>query len=165
MAEGIGGARTLGTEILAQGRFDHVVVDGGTGFQAGCLLAEFCHRLQLTRSERPFLHVVSIFEPGASLRAKVEGWARVCDPGENKVYEKFFCHDAPAQRGDRLSWLQEFGSQTGVLLDPQYTQPLMRWTLDRWFAGGLRGKTLVVHSGGGTGLFGFGQQFKGEALG
>lgn len=135
--------------------FDHIFIDSGTGLQAATLAYQLALHKATTQ-----LHVVH----AAGGQADFErGFGLCCNYYQQPLAPLFVTHHFPATAKafgsvNARIWeeIRYFAQTEGLLLDPIYTAKLFH-TARRLMDGlEMRGNVLLVHTGGGTGLMGFG---------
>ncbi|MBS0604185.1 MAG: pyridoxal-phosphate dependent enzyme [Verrucomicrobia bacterium] len=163
-AEALPGAMSLGLDILRNEdesglRFDHLLIDSGTGLTS-CALA-----LAFEYLERPtFLHIL--------LTAGSEEEFRHTLAERKKDFEKLIGETLPSPARFRLyipttapafgsvnatvfRTIREIARREGFLTDPVFTAKLFYEGKNMIAEQQLKGNILFIHSGGGLGLTGF----------
>ena len=140
--------------------FDHLFIDSGSGMTAGALilmnalLGRTCPiHVVLTAGEAPFFR--------QRLR-QLAAWLGDLTGRSADVPDDFFLYDPVSPRSFGsvnaavLAETQRIAREEGVLTDPVYTTKLLMTARQLIRSQALTGDVLIVHSGGGTGLMGFG---------
>jgi 1-aminocyclopropane-1-carboxylate deaminase len=163
------GALTLMHDIIKSERqiqapFDHIFIDSGTALIAGAL--SIMNNVLARESQ---IHVVLMADDEVYFQHRlqlVREW-----------FESFFSMSVPAKNGPRVYYpvtARSFGSvntavlketqrlamEEGLITDPVYTTKLFMTAREVIHRDRLKGRILIVHSGGGTGLMGFGEMLK-----
>lgn len=161
------GACTLWLDILRNERdidvtFDHIFIDSGTALVAGTLLGmKQWHRpttmlhVVLTAGDEAFFH---------TQYARFQQWAQ--DLWENSFLPAthFTLHRPATARSfgsvnaTILAETKRLAQTHGLITDPVYTTKLFFTARKVMEADRMTGRVLVVHSGGGAGLMGFGER-------
>lgn len=144
--------------------FDHIWIDSGTAMMAGslCLMNQFLERqsnihVVLNAGDRAYfthqlLSQIKWFEELTSFRLK--------------TFPRFHLYKPETARSfgsvnrTILDYVKRMARTEGLLLDPIYTAKLFYTAQHQMTSQNLKGNTLIIHSGGGTGLMGFGEKFK-----
>lgn len=142
------GALTLGLDI--EGEFDQIICDAGTGF-AGAALS-----LTLQKSNLIILKVAP--SDCSSLALQFAKFSGLPNPKDFKEFQL----SASLRPTNAAGWrfIKEIWQSHGILLDPIYNVRSFFWTKEQFESGHLKGKTLLVHSGGGLSLLGFEKEMK-----
>lgn len=166
-AAAVPGAASLFEDLLrneqALGKsFDHVVVDAGTAMMAACLA------LLMGHARHPgSLHVVSMAEEAPFIHQQIARVARWLEPWLGLCLQpipKLQVHRPPTARAfgsvNRrvLEACLRLARAEGMLVDPVYSGKLFLTAEHLLEQGTLSGDVLLIHSGGGTGLMGFGEK-------
>lgn len=164
----LAGAMTLAPAIGADegqtGPFDHIFIDAGTGLSASALRAGL-HLM----GHRGTLHVVLIAghpDSFAAQDAQVSAWAGDLFPAPFPPPERLQVHEPLTARAfgsvnaTILAGTRRLARDCGILTDPIYTTKLFLTAEAVIRDQGLRGRVLIIHSGGGTGLLGFGDRLQ-----
>ncbi len=167
--QAIFGAATLGLEITRQEEklgqcFRHVFIDSGTSFMAGVLVG-----IRQWLQPGSSTHVVLTAGDEAFFLAQYDQlrtWsAEFHFPQPFEAANQLTCHlpaTAKAFGASNASirrYIVESARKHGLLLDPVYTAKLFFTAEQAIRKGSLEGPVLIIHSGGGTGLMGFGKEF------
>lgn len=163
----LAGSMTLALDILRnerllQRQFDHLITDAGTGMMASALL--------LTASylewDRQF-HIVLTAGTEASFQATLAYWHQACRhllQEEFPLPQNFKLYPSPQAFGrpkkETFALIRDFARTEGVLIDPIYMAPLVQASHSIIDQERLAGQVLLIHSGGGTALTGFGDALK-----
>lgn len=153
---------TLGLDILKNETdlnitFDHIIIDSGTGFM-GILLLLFFQLMTIEKS----VHIVSLADPLPLFEEKlrlVASWM-----GTTPTYPYHFHAPATAKSFGSINqtitdFIKQFAQTDGIFLDPIYSAKAF-YTFQHKILDYIdSGKCLIIHSGGGTSLFGFKDHF------
>lgn len=157
------GAATLGPDLhrheVAGGPFDHIFIDAGTGLSASAL------RGALRLAGHPAaLHVVLVAgDPAYFLAqdAQVQTWLGtqlgqvIPAPRALHLHRPASARAFGSVNATVLAELRRLAQDSGLLTDPVYTAKLFLTARHVIQTRHLRGRILLIHSGGGTGLMGF----------
>ncbi len=145
--EALPGAMTLGDDIVTNEienniTFDHIFVDAGTGFTAIALINRL-HQLK----HRALIHVLLLADKKDLFEAKLKQW--VSEPIER--YECFYPTNAKSFGSVNQTIKNEvkrMAREEGILADPIYAAKLFYEARIRIESLHLKGKVLIIHSGG-----------------
>jgi 1-aminocyclopropane-1-carboxylate deaminase/D-cysteine desulfhydrase-like pyridoxal-dependent ACC family enzyme len=162
------GACTLWLDLLRneaeQGlAFDHIFIDSGTALMAGALLG-------MKQWHRPAtaLHVVLTAGDASFFQAqyaRFQGWSREWVGEAFPVADQLHCYPPATARSFGhvnariLAEVRHLARAHGLLCDPVYVAKLFYTARQVIEHKQLTGSVLVIHSGGGSGLMGFGERF------
>lgn len=144
--------------------FDHIFIDSGTAFVAGALLG----MKQLFRMETK-LHIVLTAGDDTFFRQqyqKLQDWSAETLPSPFPDYENEHATFSPPLTAKSFGavnrtvkdYLQDLARRYGLITDPIYTAKLFQTAESIIKTRQLQGRILIIHSGGGTGLMGFGTE-------
>ncbi|MCI4670791.1 MAG: pyridoxal-phosphate dependent enzyme [Bacteroidia bacterium] len=158
------GACTLGLDILKEGHaYTDVWIDSGTALMAGAVievLASFAPEVQL--------HVVQMAGDEDYFRKqlrKFHVWTEELVGGQLEFPTNFDLYVPAVGKsfgsvgGTILGFIKDFARTEGILTDPIYSGKLFYTVQQLLSKDAMPGRHLVVHSGGGVGLMGFGDKF------
>ncbi|MEM7367530.1 MAG: pyridoxal-phosphate dependent enzyme [Bacteroidota bacterium] len=149
-------------------QFDHIFLDSGTALMAGatCLVHHWlAHPAQL--------HVVLVAGSEAYFAQQLmdvcqwsEGWngSELPAPTLPQLYRPVTAKSFGSVNASVVKEVKRLAREEGLLTDPIYTAKLFGTARHIIQADRLRGNVLIVHSGGGTGLMGFGEKLFGESV-
>ena len=168
--ESVPGLCSLFTDILRNEQniskqFDHIFIDSGTGMTAGVL-----HLLNGYCGRKSIIHIVRVAASSEFLRKRLKvfsDWLRGYFPLISENLD-FPVYDYPSASGRSfgslnttiLQTVREIAVTEGILTDPVYTAKLFYTAKIQIVRQKLKGKILIIHSGGGTGLTGFSEKFR-----
>ncbi|MEM9984382.1 MAG: pyridoxal-phosphate dependent enzyme [Bacteroidota bacterium] len=163
------GAATLALDIARQEeelgqRFQHVFIDSGTGFMAGVLVGmrqwlrpDSITHVVLTAGDEDFF-----FAQYAQLRE----WSKELQFSVPFAEARKLVFHPPstarafgASNAGIRQYIVASARKHGLLLDPIYTAKLFYTAEEFVKEAPLKGPVLIIHSGGGSGLMGFGKDF------
>lgn len=154
------GALTLPLDIIRNEQesgfcFDHVFLDAGTGYSAAALLLAYallekethCHILLTADTEGAFLKCLR------ALHSEFEKWLGIPCPFPSRFTCKksLLAPSFGSTNKELFDFIIEMARTEGFFLDPVYSGKLFYHMRHET----LRGKSLVVHSGGALTLSGF----------
>ena len=137
------GALTLGLDL--DDHYDQIICDAGTGFAAAAL------SLSLEKSK---LIVLKVAPCDCSTLAHQLAEASAL-PLPSQFDELQITNHLRPTNAKGWMFIKHIWQQHGVLLDPIYNVRSFFWTKEKFDSGHLKGKTLLIHSGGGAALLGF----------
>lgn len=143
--------------------FDHIWIDSGTALMAGCLVL-----MNALLKKKTHVHIVlnagneTYFqEQLQKQKVWLENLYQVQIPKISN-YSLYFSSTARAFGSVNrtiLDYIKEMAQTEGILLDPIYTAKLFYTAKYHISRRKLAQNILIIHSGGGTGLMGFGDRF------
>lgn len=159
----LAGACTLALAVVQSEQdlgitFDHILVDSGTGLTASalaCGLATLAHTGQvavvLTAGKDTFFEqqVQTIIGWGQD-----QGFWETCTP-KLSLHQPVTAKSFGAVNQTILQSVRSLAQTEGILTDPIYTAKLFLTAQHLIQSTPLTGNCLIIHTGGGTGLFGF----------
>lgn len=155
------GACTLGLDMLAEDKsYDHIWMDSGTALMSGAvievlqLFAPSCkvHVVQMAGNDAYYLSQLHRFH---GWMEELAGQA-LPFPQNFELYFPAVGKSFGSVGGSILSFIKKFAQTEGILTDPIYSGKLFCTVQQKLLEEDLPGRHLVVHSGGGLGLMGFG---------
>lgn len=163
----LSGASTLLPDIIRneqqkQLSFDHIFIDSGTAFSASALLV-----MQGLLDYKAQTHVVLTAgdEKYFQLQySKVQSWFEDIIGRRDLIFPEVQLHVPSVAKSfgsinkTILKATREFAVKEGILTDPVYTTKLFMTAKEVIKNNRLKGKVLIIHTGGGTGLMGFGEK-------
>lgn len=166
-APALAGACSLMLDIVRNERelgqtFDHIIMDSGTGMMAGatCLTHQWLehpsriHVVLMAGNESYFASQLSLFHQWASVWMDVAQTA----PPHPDLYYPDSARSFGSVNKSVLHEVRHLARTEGILSDPIYTAKLFSRARTIVKDQDLKGNVLIVHSGGGTGLMGFGEK-------
>lgn len=158
------GACTLGLDILAENQdYDHLWIDSGTALMSGAVIEV----LQLFARETR-VHVVQMAGSDAYYHRQLQRfhpWMEELAGRPLAFPQNFDLHFPSVGKsfgsvgGTILGFIKQLARTEGILTDPIYSGKLFYTVQQKLLAEEMPGRHLVVHSGGGVGLMGFGGMF------
>ena len=164
------GALSLAEDILRNERqsnlkFDHIFVDAGTGLTAAALICFFnfikkkstIHIVQAAGSQQSFdndmqLKYIPYFEEITEMPFKPNN--NFCI--ENQTHKQAFGHP----KRSAFSYIYQLAQREGFLTDPIYSAKLFETSEQILKSSKIKGKSLIIHSGGQSTLNGFTAQLQ-----
>lgn len=160
------GAFSLAYDIIRNEeshKFSNLFIDSGSGFMAGALLCALSflqtdhtlHILLLADDKNTFLRQL----------ARIKQWTLEIMKTASFTYIPFYLHlpltakSFGSTNQTMIQFIQEFAENEGVFLDPLYSAKLFYFAKSYIHKHSLC-DSLVIHSGGGTSIFGFSDHFK-----
>lgn len=167
------GCLTLANEILRdRGEWpdkkppDHVFIDSGTGLTSASLVAGIKLRAPTAQIKT---HVVQMAGFDEQIKNAFDSWVTPATGVQwddvhtmMKVYRPLSPRSYGATSAALFEFIRELARTFGILSDPVYTAKLFARTFDLISGQNLKGKILIIHSGGISGLLGYSQNL--EAL-
>ena len=163
----IPGLCTLWEDIMlnqksSQLNFDHIVMDAGTGLSAAVVEAV----LSLYPSP-PQFHIILMADSETDYLQKYRQVTRWFEQifgnspkaSSAKLYRPFTARAFGSVNAQVRKFCQYMAHEEGVLCDPIYAAKMFLQAKHMIEEGLLSGSTLLVHSGGGTGLMGFSEKW------
>ena len=161
--EALPGAISLAADIIQNEKnsglnFNHIFIDAGTCLMAIALILEFSRLKKNT-----IIHVVQMADDETYFHKqlfKIMEWGRDFDlnysiPSNYLIYKPFTAKSFGSVNKTILTKTKEYAQKYGILTDPIYSTKLFISALDIIKTHKLKGNKLIIHSGGGMGLFGF----------
>lgn len=163
MMEAFEGCCSLGLDILRNEKdlnisFDHIFVDAGTGLTALSLILFFS-----VLDPQKTIHVLSCADSKELFEEKLDQMASYLK-GIYQIpytYKDLYTFNQPHQgksfgstSPSLFTYIHSFAQREGVFLDPIYSAKLFQ-TFETTLQNTISGNALLIHSGGGTSLFGF----------
>ena len=161
------GACSLMLDILryeqaANFRFDHIFIDSGTAMIAGglCLMQHWLqhpaqiHVVLVAGSEAYFASQLQRFDHWST------GWREMTAslPPLPHLHFPATARSFGSVNATVRNEVLRMAREEGILVDPIYTAKLFLTARQVIQAQQLKGNILIIHSGGGTGLMGFGEE-------
>ncbi|HAU2421753.1 TPA: pyridoxal-phosphate dependent enzyme [Legionella pneumophila] len=145
--ESMKGAMSLANDIKENEKilgfaFDHIFVDAGTGFSAIALIKGF-HELQ----HKGFIHVLLLADSEEVFKKKLMHWAGV-NPDNYACFYPTTAKSFGSVNQTIKQEIKRLAYEEGILADPIYSAKLFyeaRRYIEKYE---LKGKVLIVHSGG-----------------
>ena len=133
--------------------YDHLFCAAGTGTTAAGILSGINRKLMATK-----MHVIPVLKGADFLKQEIENLSN----GVSFEFHNEYHFGGYAKTNDELlTFIKDFTSSTGILIDPVYTGKLLFAIYDLiskdHFARGSR--ILAVHTGGITGILGMANRF------
>ncbi len=133
--------------------YDHLFCAAGTGTTAACILSGINRKSMATK-----MHVIPVLKGADFLKQEIENLSN----GVSFEFHNEYHFGGYAKTNDELlTFIKDFTSSTGILIDPIYTGKLLFAIYDLiskdHFARGSR--ILAVHTGGITGILGMANRF------
>ncbi len=163
----IPGLCTLWEDILTNQRtyqihFNHIVMDAGTGLSAA--VVEAVLSLYPTK---PQLHIVLMADSDSTYLRKYDQVAKwfeqIFGISPNASFAKLYSPLTARAFGSVNAQIRKFcqymAREEGVLCDPIYSAKMLLQAKHLIEEGKLSGPSLLIHSGGGTGLMGFSEKW------
>jgi 1-aminocyclopropane-1-carboxylate deaminase/D-cysteine desulfhydrase-like pyridoxal-dependent ACC family enzyme len=159
------GALTLAEDLARNERetgvtFERIFLDTGTGLTtAACMLG------MAARGRMPLFEVVVVAGNEAGFEAQLARFRRAF--GADAPLPPYRLHRPisgaayGAVTAEGLAFVARLARDEGVLVDPVYTGKLFQTAYALLERERPAGASLIVHTGGGTGLFGFAERFGG----
>jgi len=168
------GACTLLLDIQRQEQqlgtgFDHIWIDAGTGLMAAALIG-----MNTLLERHSQVHVVLVAGDEAYFHLQLkrvwkwfeEELQLSLPPAHNfELYPPVTARAFGSVNAEVRRFCLQTAREEGLLLDPIYTAKLFLTARHSLAAGRQQGHVLLIHSGGGTGLMGFGRHFTAPAPG
>ncbi|MDX2248147.1 MAG: pyridoxal-phosphate dependent enzyme [Bacteroidia bacterium] len=162
------GALTLMYDIIRNEKaaglsFDHIFIDSGTGLIAAALVL-----MNHLFERKTRIHVVLIAGDilyFSQKLAETQMWAeKLLDHRLGEVAAPVYHFPLTARsfgsvNGTVLAQTRQLAVEEGLLTDPVYTTKLFMTAREVIKADTFRGNTMIIHSGGGTGLMGWSDHF------
>jgi 1-aminocyclopropane-1-carboxylate deaminase len=162
------GCMTLADEILRQ-RFewsdgqrpDHIFIDSGTGLTAASLIAA----LKLKTADlKVKVHVIQMAGFDEQIQLAFDSWVTPVtgilwnDAADiTRVYRPLSPRSYGATSNAVFKFIEDMARHFGILTDPIYTAKLFARAFDLIQGQNLKGRILIIHSGGISGLLGYSQ--------
>ncbi|MEL6630873.1 MAG: pyridoxal-phosphate dependent enzyme [Bacteroidota bacterium] len=170
-APAVAGASTLYRDIKRNETacgyaFDHIFIDSGTALMAGVLAC------MMAKDNHPgHLHVVltagDVHYFSHQLH-RIKGWLEQATQqtfpavANWKTYRPYTAASFGAVNRTVLDYVMHMAQTEGIITDPIYSAKLFMNAEHQIKAQNLSGNILVIHSGGGMGLMGFGERILGQ---
>ncbi len=170
VAPSFSGAATLGLEVLEKSSdYDYIWIDSGTALMAGALIevlqvftpASRVQVVQMAGEDSYFEAQLKRFHPWMENLA-----------GQNLPFpSNYSLHRPPIGRSfgsvgrSLLEFIRDFAREEGIITDPIYSGKLFFTIKNAFQTEDWPGRHLVIHSGGGMGLMGFGHSFEAKLTG
>lgn len=165
--QAIPGSSTLLLDILrneqeSEIEFDQILIDAGTGWMAGTL-----GQLAACTDYRATIHVAMVAGDAESFSQQIQlirKYITACI-GECPQH-RVVLHPVPVAKSfgsvnsTVLKEVYSMAREDGILADPVYSAKLFMLARELSKTGKLKGNVLVIHSGGGTGLMGWGEKIQ-----
>ena len=144
--------------------FDHIFMDAGTGLSAAVIQA-----LCSAEASPPELHIVLMAEGEEAYQMvykQVCSWfqefanIQVDSTFKANLYRPYTAPSFGSVNAGVRKFCQKLAREEGLLCDPIYSAKLLMQTQHIIEKGEIHGDVCVIHSGGGTGLMGFNEQFE-----
>lgn len=144
-------------------QFDHIFIDAGTGMMAGALVLAhhwLAHPAQL--------HVVLTAGTESYFKDQLEQyhqWTQdwhdhsFSSPTLPNLYFPATARSFGSVNAQVIAEVRRLAKEEGVLTDPIYTAKLFLTARQEINTQQMQGNILIIHSGGGMGLMGFGERF------
>ncbi len=154
VSESLVGAMSLADDIIENERslgfqFQHIFVDAGTGFSAAALIAGLAKY-----NHQGMVHVLLLADDEVIFQQKLKQWV-----GHQTVgYECFYPTTAKAFGSCNSAIkteIKRLAREEGILADPIYAAKLFHESRKYIENNDLKGKVLIIHSGGTLTLAGF----------
>jgi 1-aminocyclopropane-1-carboxylate deaminase/D-cysteine desulfhydrase-like pyridoxal-dependent ACC family enzyme len=164
----VAGAMTLADELNAprpewpdNNICDHVFIDSGTALTSAALAAGL---LRLPENQRPRLHIIQMAGFDEQVEAAFHRWitpvtkvtyedvqpfTRVYRPTKPKSYG--------ATSAELFDFIRSMARTHGILTDPVYSAKLFMRSFELIKGQNLKGRIVIIHTGGLSGLMGFHQ--------
>jgi len=164
--EAVPGAITLADEVVRQRREwhdnkipDHIFIDSGTGLSAASLAAGL---VKHNASRKTKLHVIQMAGFEEQIKNAFESWVTPVT-GVNweetknflRVYRPLSPKSYGATSKELFAFIQMMAREHGILTDPVYSAKLFARAFDLIEGQNLRGRILIIHTGGLSGLLGY----------
>ncbi|MEM6629246.1 MAG: pyridoxal-phosphate dependent enzyme [Bacteroidota bacterium] len=143
--------------------FNHIFIDAGTGLSAAVLQA-----VSSQSSPTPIIHVILMAEGDNAYKQvfkKVCTWLQdlrlmyTSPVFQAQLYRPYTAASFGSVNATVRKFCQKIAKEEGVLCDPVYSAKLLMQAQRVIQSGAIDGEVLIIHSGGGTGLMGFSDQF------
>lgn len=162
--ESIPGSLTLALDILRNEkesgiRFDHILIDSGTGMIAGSVIQAFAyldspahfHVMQIAGDPEEFYLSLNTIQKEFETLLGTKA-----PPAKNMtLYQPKNARSFGSVNAKVLRTVKEIARSEGFFTDPVYTAKLFSEGRDLLKSGKLKGNILFIHSGGGLALSGF----------
>jgi 1-aminocyclopropane-1-carboxylate deaminase/D-cysteine desulfhydrase-like pyridoxal-dependent ACC family enzyme len=164
------GCLTLADDILKERQEwpdstlpDHIFIDSGTGLTAASLLAGL--RLKAPKAAIK-VHVIQMAGFDEQIQNAFSAWVTPATgiSWEHvntmvRVYRPLSPRSYGATNASVFTFIKELARDHGILTDPVYTAKLFARAFDLIAGQNLKGKILIIHTGGLSGLLGYSKQF------
>ena len=162
------GAMTLMHDIIRSETqigqaFDHIFIDSGTALIAGALVM-----MNQILDRKSQIHVVLMADDTDYFHQRLElfgQWYENLFHRKTPEINQFTTHFPGTARSfgsvnaSVLKETRRLAMEEGLITDPVYTTKLFMTAREVIHRDHLQGRILIIHSGGGTGLMGFGERF------
>ncbi|MEO0899205.1 MAG: pyridoxal-phosphate dependent enzyme [Bacteroidota bacterium] len=158
------GSCSLGMNLVKEAKpYDHIWIDAGTGLVAGSLievLAVFqahtsIHVVQMADDESYFEKRLKVFHDWMEEMCQT----KLALPENYELIKPVVGKSFGSLSKRVLREIQFLAKEEGILTDPVYTGKLFLTAKEAIHQRQITGKHLIIHSGGGMGLMGFGDAF------
>jgi 1-aminocyclopropane-1-carboxylate deaminase len=133
--------------------YDHLFCAAGTGTTAAGILSGINRKSMATK-----MHVIPVLKGADFLKQEIEN---LCNRVSFEFHNEYHFGGYAKTNDELLTFIKDFTSSTGILIDPVYTGKLLFAIYDliskEHFARGSR--ILAVHTGGITGILGMANRF------
>jgi 1-aminocyclopropane-1-carboxylate deaminase/D-cysteine desulfhydrase-like pyridoxal-dependent ACC family enzyme len=160
------GAMTLADELIAprpewpdERLCDHVFIDSGTALTSAALAAGLA---RLPDSRRPKLHVIQMAGFDEQLQNAFARWVTPVTSvtyddvvSFTRVYRPLKPKSYGATSAELFAFIQDMARNHGILTDPVYSAKLFMRAFDLIKGQNLKGRIVIIHTGGMTGLMGY----------
>ncbi|KTC92588.1 MULTISPECIES: pyridoxal-phosphate dependent enzyme [Legionella] len=154
VTEAMGGASSIAIDILNNEKssgvnFQHIFVDAGTGFSAAALIKG------LKELNHPaFIHVLLLADEENTFRHKLKNWIGSI-PLQVRCFYPATARSFGAVNQTIKNEIKRLAREEGILADPIYSAKLFHSARKHIETEQLKGKVLIIHSGGTLTMAGF----------
>lgn len=152
--EALDGAMSLAEDILRNEQelgqtFEHIFIDAGTGFSAAALI----YGLEKAR-HKAMVHVLLLADDKTVFQEKLKHWIGY-NPNNYTCFYPKTARSFGSLNQSIKNEIKRMAYEEGILTDPIYSAKLFHETRRYVVEEGVRGRVLIIHSGGALTLSGF----------